>query len=66
MANYAISVISSPTLEEGIKGFIRKTTPDMMAVLSQGKGKIKRLIYGSSAEDIIKEANIPVLINKIH
>jgi nucleotide-binding universal stress UspA family protein len=66
MANYAISVISSPTLEEGIKGFIRKTNPDMMAVLSQGKGKIKKLIYGSSAEDIIKEVNIPVLINKIH
>lgn len=66
LANYAISVVSSHTLEEGIQGFVRKNNPDMIAVLSQGKGKIKKLIFGSSTQDIIKEADIPVFITKIH
>ncbi len=66
LEDYAINVVSSHKLEEGIKGFVRKTNPDMIAVLSQGKGKIKKLIFGSSTQDIIKEADIPVFITKIH
>ena len=66
LSNYAISVVSSYNLEEGIKGFIRKTNPDMIAVLSQGKGKIKKFIFGNNMQDIIKEVDLPVFITKIN
>jgi nucleotide-binding universal stress UspA family protein len=66
LSDYAISVVSSHTLEEGIKGFVRKTHPDMIAVLSQGKGKIRKLLFGSSTDEILQEADVPVFITKIH
>ncbi len=66
LSNYAISVVSSHKLEEGIKAFVRKTNPDMIAVLSQGKGKIKKFIFGNTMQDVIKEVDLPVFITKIN
>lgn len=65
LSNHAINVLNNNNLEEGLRHFIRKYNPGMVAVLTQGKGKIKELIYGSDAEDIIRETNKPVLVNKM-
>ncbi|MFO8023445.1 MAG: universal stress protein [Perlabentimonas sp.] len=66
LANYSINVVNSDNLEDGIKGFVRKNNTDMIAALSQGKGKIKNLIFGSSTQDIIKEIDKPVFVSKIN
>ncbi|MFO8068256.1 MAG: universal stress protein [Bacteroidales bacterium] len=63
--NYDINVVNNNTLEDGIQHFVRKYNPDMIAVLSQGKGKIHKLIFGSGTEDIINETNKPVFVAKI-
>lgn len=65
LTNYEINVINDGNLENGIHKFIRKYDPDMIAVLSEGKGKIRKLIYGSSTEDILEETDKPVFVSKI-
>lgn len=65
LGNYAINVVNNHNLEHGLRAFIRKYRPDMMAVLSQGKGKLKKLIYGSGTEDIMKETEKPVFVSKM-
>lgn len=65
LKNYAINVVNNSSLEHGLRGFIRKYKPDMIAVLSQGKGKLHNLIYGSNTEDIIKETDKPVFVSKM-
>lgn len=65
LSNHAINVINNNNLEAGLRHFIRKYNPGMLAVLTEGKGKLKKLIYGSSAEEIIKETDKPVLVNKM-
>lgn len=62
--NYSINIINNPDLEEGLNSFIRKYNPDMLGVLSQGKGKLHKLIYGSHTEEIISETDIPVIVGK--
>jgi nucleotide-binding universal stress UspA family protein len=64
--DYNINVVNRDSLEDGIRSFSRKHNPDMIAVLSQGKGKIHNLVFGSSTEDIIKEADKPVFVSKIN
>lgn len=65
LGNYDINVVNNNSLEDGIRSFARKHNPDMIAVLSQGKGKIHKLVFGSSTEDIIKETDKPVFVSKI-
>ncbi len=62
--NYSINIINNPDLEDGLNSFIRKYNPDMLGVLSQGKGKLHKLIYGSHTEEIISETDIPVMVGK--
>jgi len=65
LSNYTINVVNNNNLEDGIKGFVRKNNPDMIAVQSQGKGKIRKLIFGSSTQGIIKEVDKPVFVSMI-
>lgn len=65
LSNYDINVVNNKNVEDGIRSFVRKYNPDMIAVLSQGKGKIHKLIFGSSTEDIIKETDKAVFVSKI-
>ena len=62
--NYSINVLENDSLETGLQGFVRKYNPDMIAVLTHGKGKIHNLIYGSTSGEVIKEIEIPVLVAK--
>lgn len=65
LKNYEINIVNNDSLERGLHSFIRKNNPDMIAVLSQGKSKIKKLIFGSNIEDIIEEADKPVFISRV-
>ncbi len=65
LAHYDINVVNNDSLENGIGSFARQHNPDMIAVSSQGKGKIHKLIFGSSTKAIIKETDKPVYISKI-
>lgn len=65
LSNYEINVVNNGSLENGLRKFIRKYDPDMVAVLTEGKGKIKKLIYGSATDDILEEADKPVFVSKI-
>lgn len=65
LSDHAINVLNNNSLEEGLRHFIRKYNPGMLAVLTEGKGKLKKLIYGSDTEDILIETDKPVLINKM-
>jgi len=62
--NYSINIVNSHSLESGLQGFVRKYNPDMVAVLTHGKGKLHNLIYGSKTGEVIKEIEIPVLVAK--
>ncbi len=63
--NYDINIVNNDSLESGLRSFVRKNNPDMIAVLSQGKSRIKKLIFGSGIEDIINETDKPVFVSKI-
>ncbi len=65
LENYTVNVVHSNRLETGLKRFIKSNHSDMVAVLTQGKGKIKKLIFGNSPKDIINESGIPVFITAI-
>ncbi len=65
MKNYAINVVNNESLESGLRSFVRKYNPDMIAVLSEGKGKLSTLIYGSDTQEIIKEMEKPVFVSKL-
>lgn len=63
--DFEINIVNNDSLEDGIRSFVRKRNPDMIAVLSQGRGKIHKLIFGSGTADIIKETDKPVFVSKI-
>lgn len=62
--NYSINVLNSQSLEDGLEGFVQKTRPDMLALVSQGKRKLHKLIYGSNTEEVISELEIPIFVCK--
>jgi nucleotide-binding universal stress UspA family protein len=62
--NYSINVSDSQIIEDGLEGFAQKVNPDMIAVISQGKGKLHKLIYGSTTEEMSKAAEVPFFICK--
>ena len=63
--NYGIHVVNSNSLEDGLRKFIRKYNPDMLAVLTQGKHRLNTLLFGNDTETIMNETDKPVMINKI-
>lgn len=64
ISDYSINVLNNESIENGLSSFVRKFNPDMMAIISQGKGKLNKLIYGSRTEEIIKDLKIPVFVSK--
>ncbi len=66
LKNFTINTVNNSDIENGLVNFARKSESELFAVLSGGKGKLHQLIYGSTANEIIKEANLPVLVCKLH
>lgn len=64
ITDYSINIINNDDIESGLQSFVRKFNPDMIAILSQRKGKFNQLIYGEHTEEIIKEMRIPVIVCK--
>ena len=60
--NYSINTMEKHSLEAAIRSFSRKYKPDMIALLSQGKGKLHNLIYGSRTGEVINQADLPVYV----
>ncbi|HZK07685.1 MAG TPA: universal stress protein [Bacteroidales bacterium] len=65
LTNHALHVVNNNSLEHGLHSFIQKNNPDMVAVLTQGKGKLTRFFYGSATDDILKESDKPIFVSKI-
>ena len=66
LKDFTINTVNNSDVEDGIANFARKTEAGLIAVLSGGKGKLHQLIFGSTANDMIKEANLPVLVCRLH
>ncbi|TVR42947.1 MAG: universal stress protein [Bacteroidia bacterium] len=60
--NYSINTMENPSLDSAIRNFSRMYKPDMIALLTQGKGKLHNLIYGSNTREVINETNMPVYV----
>jgi nucleotide-binding universal stress UspA family protein len=65
LTNHALHVVNNSSLERGLHSFVQKYNPDMIAVLTQGKGKLTRFFYGSATDDILKESDKPIFVSKI-
>lgn len=65
LSNHSLHVVNNSSLERGLHSFIQKYNPDMIAVLTQGKGKLTRFFYGSTTDDILKESDKPIFVSKI-
>ena len=61
LLNYTVNVVNDKDTEEGIKKFATETAADMIAVITHGREGLSSLLSHSVAEDVIKEASIPVL-----
>ena len=64
LEGHAIHVINNQSLEQGLRSFIRNYNPSMVAVLSRGKGKLRKLIFGSHTEDILQDTDKPLFVGK--
>jgi nucleotide-binding universal stress UspA family protein len=64
ITDYSINIINNDNIENGLQSFVRKFNPDMIAILSQRKGKFNKIIYGEHTDEIIKEMRIPVIVCK--
>jgi nucleotide-binding universal stress UspA family protein len=65
LTNHALHVVNNNSLERGLHSFIQKYNPDMIAVFTQGKGKLTRFFFGSATDDILKESDKPIFVSKI-
>lgn len=61
LTNFTITVVQDNDTEEGIKKFAAQVGADMIAVITHGRNGLRALLSHSVAEDVIKEASVPVL-----
>lgn len=61
LANYTLNIVHNPDEEKGIMDFAREKDADMIAVITHGRSGLANLVLGSVTEDLVREANIPVM-----
>lgn len=61
LANYSIHTMYANDERRGILAFAKEKEADMIAVITHGRTGLANLIFGSVSEDLVKEADIPVL-----
>lgn len=61
LRNFTIGAIEDRDTEDGIKRYAAKIGADLIAVLTHGRDGISALFSHSVAEDVIREASVPVL-----
>lgn len=60
--NYTLNTIDEKNAVQGVNGFAKRIKADMIAMITHGRKGLKNLIFGSMAEELIKENEIPMLI----
>lgn len=66
LKNFTINTVSNTDIEEGIRNFARKKGADLIAVFTEGKGKLHDLIFGNMAHELVRDTDLPVLVSKLH
>ncbi|MDQ3537095.1 MAG: universal stress protein [Bacteroidota bacterium] len=61
ISNYTVNVVKHSDEVEGIRKFSRANKADIIAVITHSRSGLSQLFKGSISEDIVKEANLPVL-----
>lgn len=61
LSNYSVVVVKDSDTEEGIKKYATEIGADMIAVITHGREGLRALVSHSVAEEVIKEASVPVL-----
>ena len=61
LSNYTVHSIRHSDEVEGIRKFSKVNNADIIAIVTHGRSGLSKLFKGSIAEDLIKEAKIPVL-----
>ncbi|AHM61473.1 universal stress protein UspA-like protein [Flammeovirgaceae bacterium 311] len=61
LANYTIEAIEDSDIEDGIKRYAAKVGADLIAVITHGRNGLSAMLSHSVAEDVIREASVPVL-----
>ncbi len=61
LSNHTVSVVQDNDTEDGIKKYAAEIGADMIAVITHGRSGLSAMLSHSVAEDVIKEASIPVL-----
>lgn len=61
LSNFTVNVVKHSDEVEGIRKFSRAQKADVVAVITHGRSGIAHMLKGSISEDVIKEANVPVL-----
>lgn len=61
LANYSLNMVHNSDEEEGIMQFAREKNADLIAVITHGRTGLANLVLGSVTEELVKEANIPVI-----
>ncbi|MCF8234745.1 MAG: universal stress protein [Bacteroidales bacterium] len=60
--DYTLNTIDEKNAVQGVNGFAKRIKADMIAMITHGRKGLKNLIFGSMAEELIKENEIPMLI----
>lgn len=59
--NYTVGVVEDRDTEEGIKHYSAKVGADMIALVTHGRDGLAAFFTHSTSEDVIRQANVPVL-----
>ena len=61
LTNHTVSVVQDSDTEDGIKKYATAVGADLIAVITHGRSGLSAMLSHSVAEDVIREASIPVL-----
>ena len=64
LADYSINTVINDNIEDGIRNFARDIDADMIALMTEGKGKLRKLVFGSTSDDLMEGAEKPILISR--
>lgn len=61
LTNFTLGAIEDSDVEDGIKRYAAKIGADLIAVITRGRDGLSAVVSHSVAEDVIREAGVPVL-----
>ena len=65
-SNFSLHAIVDKDERNGILEFSKEKKADLIAVITHGRTGLANLIFGSTSEDLVKQANIPVLTSHLN